>query len=169
LPTAYPVAVTLLFLTVAAVSARSAYNESQFDVEVYQALESDILRLTNEQTVVVMADTNRGAWWRIKRPVVDDSRLSRVVGRDHVLVVPTDVTGWEERYTALHSRHPIGGQGGGYHILRPRPFGCPGAHKGGGVNLSYAPGSPRAHSPRFEPFYLDGPQNVPETPRHAGG
>jgi hypothetical protein len=131
----YPAAILLGFVAIAAGSGRQAYRYRS-DLAIYRQLEADIRALTSDQTVVVLADPNRGTWWRIQRPVIGLPRLRRAQGRDHVLVVPPETKDWENDYTILIGRHGFGKlRDQGYVILAPRhPTSAHGLRRRG-VNL----------------------------------
>jgi hypothetical protein len=90
------------------------------DCPVFAQMEKDVQALTDPETVVVMQLGDRGAWWRVQRPVLDFARASRVAERRHVCLVRSDVVGWEESYTLLQARTGFGEPLDGYLILAPR-------------------------------------------------
>jgi hypothetical protein len=90
------------------------------DCPVFAQLEKDVQALTNPETVMVMELGDRGAWWRMQRPVLDFEMAARVAGRRHVRLVRSDTVGWEESYTMLQARTGFGEPLDGYLILAPR-------------------------------------------------
>jgi hypothetical protein len=139
---AYVGAVLLGFVAIAWVTGRQTCA-ARLDSVIYAQLEKDIRGdkgvpgLTGAQTVVVLADRDRGVWWRIRRPVIDVARLGRVRGRDHVLVVPLGTTGWEGDYAVLRRRGFGKSHDTGYLILEPRRSTDPGMMARDEVKLAF--------------------------------
>jgi hypothetical protein len=115
----YAGGVVLGFALLAAVVAVQTYV-SREDEEIFRRLEADIHELTDENTVVRMAFHNRGAWWRLHRPVIEAERDEAAVGREHVLVVGLEPTAWEEDYKELKSWADPSATQLGYRILAPK-------------------------------------------------
>jgi hypothetical protein len=114
----HAVAVCAAFLVLAGVEAVWVWP-LRADCPLYAQMEKDVQALTNADTVVVMQIGDRGAWWRVQRPVLDVALAPRVAGRRHVRLVPLDVVGWEESYTLLQARTGFGEPLDGYLILAP--------------------------------------------------
>jgi hypothetical protein len=140
---AYVGAILLGFVAIATATGRQAHRE-RLDSVMYAKLEKDIRGdkdvpgLTSAQTVLVLADRDRGLWWRVRRPVIDVARLGRVQGRDHVLVVPLGTTGWEGHYNVLQRRQGFGkSPDKGYLILEPRRSTDGGMMARGEVKLAF--------------------------------
>jgi hypothetical protein len=112
-------AVGTLFLALTAAVALWVWP-LRTDCPVFMQLEQDVRALTDEETVVVTHLGDRGAWWRLQRPVLDGAFAGRVGDRRQVCLVPSDVVGWEESYVVLQARTGFGEPLDGYVILAPR-------------------------------------------------
>src|SRR5262249_4993929 len=99
----HAVAVCAVFLALAGAVAVWVWPR-RADCLVFAQMEKDVQALTDPETVVVMQFGDRGAWWRVQRPVLDWDMAARVADCPHVRLVRSDVVGWEESYTVLQAR-----------------------------------------------------------------
>jgi 4-amino-4-deoxy-L-arabinose transferase-like glycosyltransferase len=119
----YQGAMVVVFVGLVATTA-ARYRWFEEPPQHFREFAAAVRSLTKPDTLVVMGVDNRGVWWECERPIISTARIHRAQERDHVLVLPQNASGWEDRYEILWNSPPISaGQQQGFMILRPKKSG----------------------------------------------
>jgi 4-amino-4-deoxy-L-arabinose transferase-like glycosyltransferase len=120
----YERAIVALFVGFVAMNA-VRYRWFEEPPRCFRDLVAAVRSLTKPETLVVMGIDQRGVWWECERPIISTARIHRAQERDHILVLPQNASGWEDRYEVLWNSPPIaaGQLQHRFVILRPKKSG----------------------------------------------